>query len=375
MSPSGTVITEGQTKLLVPEVHSTQGPGKINAGSVFFNEQMAFNRDISIMLLRALEKPSMTVADAMTATGSRAVRIANEVPGTEVTANDFDENAIPYIRANIELNNLSNVTVSHANMHTLFADNSYDYVDLDPFGSPSLFIQSAIRGTRKRGILAVTATDTAPLAGAQAPKCRRRYQCEPIRGYMCHEGGLRILLCTIAREMGKFDMGMRPLLSFSADHYYRTYVQIESGTTACDRMLDQLGYMRYDMQTLERDAVHEYDSEHRLGPFWLGPLFDKGLLAKMSPEGMAREKKCTKMLDVWRNEIDSVPFVYDMSELSSFTKLSPPNLDLFIEKLNETGPASKTHFSPTSFVTELPLKDILAAYREVAHETPAPKRD
>ena len=140
-------------------------------------------------------------------------------------------------------------------------------------------------------------------------------------------------------------------------------------------MLNQLGYMRYDMQTLERDAVYEYDSEHRLGPFWLGPLFDKGLLAKMSPEGMAREKKCTKMLDVWRNEIDSVPFVYDMSELSSFTKLSPPNLDLFIEKLNETGPASKTHFSPTSFVTELPLKDILAAYREVAHETPAPKRD
>ena len=375
MSPPGTVITEGKTKLLVPEVHSTQGPGKINAGSVFFNEQMAFNRDISIMLLRALGKPSMTVADAMTATGSRAVRIANEVPGTEVTANDFDENAIPYIKANIELNGLSNVTISHANMHSLFADNSYDYVDLDPFGSPSLFIQSAIRGTRKRGILAVTATDTAPLAGAQAPKCRRRYQCEPIRGYMCHEGGLRILLCTIAREMGKFDMGMRPILSFSADHYYRAYVQIESGTTACDRMLDQLGYMMYDMETLEREAVREYDPEHRLGPFWLGPLFDKDLLSRMSSEGMAREKKCAKMLDIWRNEIDSVPFVYDMSELSSFTKLSPPNLDLFIEKLNETGLASKTHFSPTSFVTELPLKDILAVYREVAHETPAPKRD
>ena len=84
MIPPGTVITEGQTKLLVPESHSVNGPGKINAGSVFFNEQMAFNRDVSIMLLKALKRPSMTVADAMTATGSRAVRIANEVPGTEV---------------------------------------------------------------------------------------------------------------------------------------------------------------------------------------------------------------------------------------------------------------------------------------------------
>ena len=376
MIPPGTVITEGQTKLLVPESHSVNGPGKINAGSVFFNEQMAFNRDVSIMLLKALKRPSMTVADAMTATGSRAVRIANEVPGTEVVANDYDANAIPYIEANIELNNLSNIRANHANMHVLFADESFDYVDLDPFGSPSLFIQSAIRGTRKKGILAVTATDTAPLAGAQTPKCRRRYQCEPIRGYMCHEGGLRILLCTIAREMGKFDMGMRPILSFSADHYYRAFVQIESGTAACDRMLDQLGYMRYDMDTLEREAVHEYDSEHRLGPFWLGPLFDKELLKEMSPEGTAREKKCTKTLDIWRNEIDSVPFVYDMSELSSFTKLSPPNLDLLIERMNELGPTSKTHFSPTSFVTELPLKDVLAVYREIGHETPPPvKRD
>ena len=45
---------------------------------------------------------------------------------------------------------------------------------VDPFGSPVPFIQSAIRGCRRKGILAITATDTAPLAGAHAPKCRRR---------------------------------------------------------------------------------------------------------------------------------------------------------------------------------------------------------
>ena len=177
-------------------------------------------------------------------------------------------------------------------------------------------------------------------------------------------------MCNIAREMGKFDMGMRPLLSFYADHYYRTYVEIVPGTKACDDMLAHLGYMRYDQKTLERDCVYEYDRDHRLGPFWLGPLFDKDLLGKMSSEGMAKQKKCDKMLDIWRNEIDSTPFVYDVSELSSFTKLSPPNMDVFIEKMNEVGPTSKTHFSPTSFVTELPLKDILEIYRENGNETP-----
>jgi tRNA (guanine26-N2/guanine27-N2)-dimethyltransferase len=85
----GTVITEGSTMLSVPEKHSSKGPGKIIPGEVFYNGQMAFNRDVSVMLLRALGRPSITVADAMTATGARAVRIANEVKGTEVLANDI----------------------------------------------------------------------------------------------------------------------------------------------------------------------------------------------------------------------------------------------------------------------------------------------
>lgn len=255
----GTVITEGSTKLLVPERHSSGGPGTKISGEIFFNEQMAFNRDVSVMLLKALGRPQMTVADAMTATGSRAVRIANEVPGTEVLANDMDPGAIPYIEENIRLNGLTNIRSNCANMVSLFADESFDYVDLDPFGSPSLFIQSAIRGTRKRGVVAITATDTAPLAGAQAPKCRRRYQCEPVKGFLCHEGGLRILMCNVAREVGKFDIGMRPLLSFFADHYYRCIVELVPGTKACDSMLENLGYLKFDQETLEREMSPTWD--------------------------------------------------------------------------------------------------------------------
>ena len=141
MNPEGSIITEGSTKILIPENHSVHGPGKI-MGTVFFNEQMSFNRDISVMFLRAMGR-DMTVADAMTATGSRAVRIANEVPNCEVTANDISADAIPYIDANIELNGLENCRSSNRNMHGLFADETFDYVDLDPFGSPVPFIQSA----------------------------------------------------------------------------------------------------------------------------------------------------------------------------------------------------------------------------------------
>lgn len=365
--PDAIVIREGSTEILVPELHSSGGPGKIQGG-VFFNEQMAFNRDISVMFLRATGR-ELTVADAMTATGSRAVRIANEVPGTQVTANDISPDAMPYIEANIARNNLDNCRASNRNLHALFAEEAFDYVDLDPFGSPVPFIQSAILGCKKKGILAITATDTAPLAGAHAPKCRRRYQSEPVRGYMCHEGGLRILMCSIARELAKFDRGMKPLLSFYADHYFRTYIQVEEGAEKADKMMGQLGYMEYNMETLERSTSDKYDPTHKYGPFWLGPLHDQEFISKMNPEGMAAEKRCTKYLNLWKNELDSEVFVYDMSELSSHIKMSPAKLVDFIDLLNSHGKASMTHICPTSFKTDLPLKDVIELYKEASPDS------
>ncbi len=359
------IIREGQTDIAVPEMHSTHGPGKI-MGPVFFNEQMSFNRDISVMLLRALNRDRLTVADAMAATGSRSVRIANEVPGSEVVANDISASAIPWIERNIQLNGLDNCEASNMDMHVLFSERSFNYVDLDPFGSPAPFIQSAIRGCGRKAVLAVTATDTAPLAGAHAVKCRRRYQSEPIRGYMCHEGGLRILMSTVARELAKFDRGMKPLLSFYADHYYRTYIQIEEGALAADRSLATLGYMEYNMETMERSTSPTYDEKHRLGPFWLGPLHDQEFLKTFSTEGMADEKRCRKYLDLWTNELDDQVFVYDVSELSSHLKMSPPRIAEFVEFLKEHGRASLTHFSPTEFMTDIPLVDLIPLYREAS---------
>ena len=367
MRPEGTVVREGLTDILVPGLHSVHGPGKIQ-GAVFFNEQMAFNRDVSVMLLRSAGR-GLTVADAMAATGSRSVRIANEVPGTEVTANDISSDAVAYIDANIELNGLDNCESSNMNMHSLFAERSFDYVDLDPFGSPAPFTQSAIRGCRRGGILAITATDTAPLAGAHAAKCRRRYQSEPVRGYMCHEGGLRILICSIARELAKFDRGMRPLLSFYADHYFRTYIRVEEGAEAADRALGRLGYLQYDKDTLERSISYEKDPDHQYGPFWIGPLHDKDFLRGMSAEGLAEEKRASKYLDLWRNEIDTEVFVYDMSELSSHTKLSPPKIDAFMDHLSQHGRASKSHVSPSSFKADIPLRELLPLYEEFSPDS------
>ena len=363
---NGVRILEGGTELIVPEDHSSGGPGKIN-GSVFFNEQMAFNRDVSVMFLKALDK-EITVADAMTATGSRAVRIANEVPGTNVTANDISAFAMPFIEENIRINDLDNCVASNRNLHSLLSENVYDYIDLDPFGSPVPFLHSAIIGCRRNGHLAVTATDTAPLAGAHRAKCERRYQCRPLRGPMCHEAGLRILIGTIAREAAKFDKGIRPMLSFSTDHYFRTFVQMRDGAGHADESLSKLVYLAYDPKTLERSFSREPDDKHVYGPFWGGELFDKEHLEKMDPTGMSAEKRCAKMLSLWRQEIDDIPLMYEISEISSYLKMTTPPFERFLARMNERGRTTKTHISPTAFKTELPLDVILEVFKEVSGE-------
>ncbi|MCQ2086064.1 MAG: N2,N2-dimethylguanosine tRNA methyltransferase [archaeon] len=360
----GTIVQEGQTKLLVPKDHSVGGPGKIGH-SVFFNEQMAFSRDVSVMFLRTLSR-GVNVADTMAATGSRAVRIANEIPEMDVVANDVSPYAMPYIEENVKINGLCNCTLSNKNMHSLLAEDIFDYVDVDPFGSPVPFLHSAIQGCKRYGYIAITATDTATLAGAQKLKCKRRYQVEPLGGPMCHEIGIRILLGTMAREMAKFNKGLKPILSFSADHYFRIYVQSLDGATYADKSLDSFVYLSYNPKTLERSFSRESDKNYKYGPFWGGGLFDRECISKMSSDNMSTWRRCDKMLEIWRDEIDEVPFLYEISEISSYLKLSTPPLGKFIEKMNTYGRTTKTHISPTAFKTVLSLKEIIDIYKECA---------
>lgn len=362
--PEGTVIREGMTDLFVPLQHSSGGPGKI-LNCVFFNEQMAFNRDVSVMVLRSLDK-EMKVADCMTATGSRAVRIANEAPKTEVVANDINSGAIPFIEENIRINNLTNCRPSRRNLHALLAEEVFDYVDLDPFGSPVPFMHSAIQGCRRGGILAITATDTAPLAGAHRAKCERRYDARPMRGAMCHEVGLRILMGSVAKDLAKFDRGMVPLLSFYADHYFRFYIKITEGANAADKTLENMIAMSYDPVTLERSFSHIKEGSYKYGPMWGGNLFDKEFVSKLSSEGMADQKRCSKFLSLWNEELDTTPFLYDMSEVASALKVSTPKFEVLLEALNENGKTTKTHMSPTSFKTELSPEEVKSVFREVA---------
>ncbi len=366
IAPPGAVqLKEGATTLLVPEVHSVKGPGK-RIGRVFYNQQMAFNRDISVLFFQAACMDCGNAFDAMSATGARGIRILNE-SGTKAqfVMNDKDAEAVRFIQANIELNGLEGACASNDDLRSHLAKHVYDYVDLDPFGTPAPFVQAVFQGCKRNAIVAITATDTAPLAGTHAKKCVRRYMAKPLRCVFGHEVGLRILIGYLAREAAKLDKGIEPLLSFYADHYFRIYLRLRENAAAADHSLAQLGYLTFDRETLVREVSHEF-SPNAAGPLWTSPLTERTLLDNMTKfDSLQQPARCAKYLNTWRQELD-VPYFYENNELSSFLHSSPPVLERLLDRVRQNGKASRTHFSPSGFKTDLPLKELLALYPEVS---------
>jgi tRNA (guanine26-N2/guanine27-N2)-dimethyltransferase len=362
--PGAVVLKEGSTSLFVPSEHSTKGPGK-RIGRVFYNQQMAFNRDISVLFFQAAGKDCRNAFDAMSATGARGVRIANESGSkAQFVLNDKDAEAVSFIQANIELNGLEGACASQEDLRSHLAKHVYDYVDLDPFGTPAPFVQAVFQGCKRNAIVAITATDTAPLAGTHAKKCVRRYMAKPLRCVFGHEVGLRILIGYLAREAAQLDKGIEPLLCFYADHYFRIYLRLKENAAAAEHSLSQLGYLTFDRETLAREVIPDYDP-NAAGPLWTSPIIDKGLLDSMTDvDSMQHPVRCSKYLNTWRQELD-VPYFYENNELSSYLHISPPVLEGLLDRIRRNGKASRTHFSPSGFKTDLPLQELLSLYPEV----------
>ena len=360
-------ILEGATPLIVPRKHSKQGPGRRD-GRVFFNAQMAFNRDVSVMFFISIG-PIKSALDAMASTGARAVRIANEARNdVEILANDRDREAVEYIERNIELNSVKNCSASHCDLRQLLAQCVYDYVDLDPFGTPVPFVPASIQGCRRHGLLAITATDTASLSGTFPRKSLRRYGAHSMRSPFGHETGLRIMIGHMAREAAKMDRGIKPMLCFYADHYFRLHLQLEEGGAKADESLSRLGYMDYDPESGARSLTRSPNSPRSIGPLWGGPLHSTELIDGMSAgASLAQQDRCKRYLLLWREELGvNAPFFFENDEIASALKISPPPIAKIIEKLREVGNASRTHFSPTAFKTDLPYDEITRLVSEIA---------
>jgi tRNA (guanine26-N2/guanine27-N2)-dimethyltransferase len=360
---------EGSTPFFVP-VQDSAAQFPPGSAPIFFNRRMELNRDVTILLLPLLG-PS-DYLDAMGATGIRGMRVANEC-GITVTINDRDPAAVDLVRLNIERTSLP-VTVTMRDVNALLSEQSFDAVDLDPFGTPAWVIDAAIRGCRR--FLFVTATDTAPLCGAHLKAGIRRYDALPRNTEYHSEVGLRILLGFVVRQTARYDRGIEPVFCYAREHFVRLHLRILRGANAADNSLGRLGFIlqcpscpyREEQQgQFPKAAVCPHCGKELapVGPLWLGSIRREGIVETLLERAKDRElgskKDLMKLLDACRDELPTSSF-YDYHVLAKRLGCSPPHIGAVLDRIAAAGyRATRTHFSGYGIRTDAPLPVILSA--------------
>lgn len=318
---------------------------------VFYNPLMKLNRDISILLLNALDKQDITIADPLAGSGVRAIRFLKELNKgiiRELHINDYSPEAIELIKKNLvqnELNDDSRIHIScdDANLF-MMKSKGFHYIDIDPFGSPNAFLDIALKKIAREGIFSVTATDTAALCGTYPKACRRKYWAEPKRDELMHETGIRILIRKVQLIGAQYDKAMIPIFTYAKDHYMRIFFICKKGKTHVDTM----------------QKFHAMFNS--CGPMWTGKLWDTKLTKKMLE--LNKDDKLAKFLSTIHDEskINTIGF-YQLHALCKKYKLKIKKTIAIKEEIIKKGfKVSDTHFSPygiRSDIDEEELKKII----------------
>ncbi len=368
-------VREGRVEIAVEDARDGASAGTSDA--VFYNPEMELNRDVTVAVLRAYGGDrSLEYLDAMTASGVRGARAA--AAGYRVTATDVDGEAVALAERNLP----DEAVVHHRDANAVLHDNRFDVVDLDPYGSPMAFADAAARGTT--GLLAVTATDTAPLCGAHFDSGVRRYDTVPRNTEYHPEIGLRTLVSALVRVGARRDVALEPRLSHVSRHYARTYLAVEPSASTANDLLDELGYVHHCRHCLARQTVRGRfgiddvappetcpacgaDAITTAGPLWLGPV-TQSAFARSAREhvtdDMGEASQARDLLDAVATELDT-PTHYDHHRLCEEWSRPARAMDEVIDRLRAAGhDATRAHYAGTAFKTTADTTEIRAATSE-----------
>ena len=377
------ITEEGTANIMVPKLNtSILAPSR---APVFYNPVMALNRDMAVLVLQAYQRTKereLFVCEPLTGCGVRGIRFAKEVEGTKkVVVNDISLKASELAKINVERNGLTEqISVLNEDATLLLSRHSgprerFDFIDVDPFGSPTLYLDSAIRALRDGGLLALTATDMAPLCGVHPRACIRKYGGRSLRTEYCHELAVRLLIGCLTTTAAKHDLGIETVFSHSTDHYIRTYAISHCGAKQADRSIQQMGYILHCFKCLHRETSQglfsflkpkcpECGSNMTVaGPLWLGKITDKTFCSRMKNEINGRKLEKTertiRLLSVAEAEADSPVAYFVIDRICDRLGLPVPPLNRVVKELIIAGfQATATHFNSKGVKTNASAKEI-----------------
>jgi len=376
-------------------IYAEKGSYIPSKAPVFYNPKMSINRDVTVCVLQTYSEEAgrkLRVCVPMAGCGVRALRFMLETDGVEsIVVNDINPAAFSLIEKNFEMHRLKEkATICREDANTLLSSfaskgDRFDMIDLDPFGSPAPFLDSAIRALKpKSAMLCITATDLPPLCGSQPKACLRRYGSIPFKGEYCHEVALRILIAHAISVAAKYDYALQPVLSYYFGHHVRAYFRGELRAKRADEILEKIGYLIHCDHCLSRKLIGRISAPkiagrcpdcggevRTAGPLWCGPLQDEGFLRRVvfiSKRKIGKGNTLELLMQLLA-EANAPPLYYDIHRMCSVAHIPCPPIEKVVNALRERGYlAFRTHFSKVSVKTDAPPMKLLVLLRELSFD-------
>ena len=386
------IAEEGKVSVVVPKLSAFAKEAWEYAPSkapVFYNPVMELNRDLAVLALQRYQKMlgrEISVCEPLTGCGIRGLRFAVEVDGVrKVFVNDINPEAAKLARINVERNQLASRILVMNEDANLFLSwyaaprKRFDFIDIDPFGSPVPYLDAALRALRDEGLLALTATDMAPLCGVHPKACVRKYGGKPLRTEYCHELAVRLLVGCLTMMAAKHELGIKVVFSHSTDHYIRVYAVARHGARLADSSLRMMGYVLHCFSCFHRETSEGIFSSLKTecaecgsklnvaGPLWLGKISDKDFCSSMKREAegrkLKRRKRILKLLSLVQGETEASVTYYVVDKICDKLNLPVPPLVEVVNGIRMAGfQATPTHFNGRGVKTEAPanvVKEII----------------
>ena len=382
------LVNEGRARVWIPK-HEDAVPSKL---PVFFNPIMELNRDFAVLALQAFQRMigrDANVCEPLAGCGVRGVRFALEVEGIgQVWLNDINKRAAEVASLNAKENGMKrHVSVENSDANLFLSRYAaprkrFDYVDVDPFGSPAIYLDSVVRAVRDGGMIALTATDMAPLCGVHPRACVRKYGGKPLRTEYCHELAVRLLAGSLVSTAAKHEVGIRMVFCHSTDHYIRLYTVSSYGAKKADNSIREMGYVSHCFNCFHREIASGLfaalkrecpECSSRLtmaGPLWLGRILDRDFCQRMQTElnrrKLRQEKRISKMLFLAENESNAPTTYYVIDKICDKYALPAPSTRSVIKQLQKEGYiATPTHFNRRGIRANAPAR----LMREIIEKT------
>jgi tRNA (guanine26-N2/guanine27-N2)-dimethyltransferase len=315
------------------------------------------------------EQGCRTFLDGLGATGIRGIRMALALPAdTQVTINEINPYSLQLITDQAALNHVT-PEILNQDVRSLLSCRRFDYVDIDPYGSPAPFVHAAFAAAKRTSYAAVTATDKATLCGVHPAACWRRYGAVNRRGEAMKELGLRVLIGHLVRVAASHEVGAIPLISYSYDHYFRVYLRLREGARHADEALSHIGWVGWDDGWVVAgfDAPRPQDWR---GPMWNGPLLEapvvRSMAQSLSDVLLDRPREVRRLLRLLSTEAVAPSLYYECGRRCHHLGMPQPAIAAVFAELDTLGyQAMKTHFDPDGFKTDAPLTALEQVFRQV----------